>query len=283
MIVVTGATGNVGRSLVSQLVAEERPVRGVTRDPARADLPPGAEAVRADYADPAALDALFVGATGLFINLSAVGSHTQDLLTAAVAAGVRRVVLLSSGAVDDGADESNPLVAHHLVPERAVVASGARWTLLRPNAFATNAFQWAPQIRDGDVVRHPFAGARTAPIHEADIAAVATRALLDEGHHGAAYRLTGPEVLTAAEQVAAIGTALGRDLRFDEVPREEVSPDLFPHVPPAMLGTILDAFAAAVTAETEVTTTVAEVTGRPALTFARWATDHTADFTRPTP
>lgn len=278
MIVVTGATGNVGRSLVSRLLAEGQSVRGVTRDPSRAALPAGAEAVRADYADPSALAALFAGATGVFINLSAVGDHTPEVLAAAIPAGVQRVVLLSSGAVDDGADETIPIVARHLAPERAVVASGAQWTLLRPNAFATNSFQWAAQIRVGDTVRGPFAGARTAPIHEADIAAVATRALLDDGHHAATYRLTGPEALTTSEQIELIGRALGRELRFVEIPREEVEPDLFPHVPAGMLDSVLDAFAAAVTRETEVTGTVAEVTGRPALTFARWAADHTADF-----
>ncbi|MBB5933562.1 SDR family oxidoreductase [Streptomyces zagrosensis] len=282
MIVVTGATGNVGRALVSQLVADGHPLRALTRDPSRAALPAGAEAVRADLADTTGLPALFTGATSLFINLSAVGDHTPALLAAAIPAGVRRVVLLSSGAVEDGADENSPIVAHHLAPERAVQASGAQWTLLRPNAFATNSLQWAPQIRSGDVVRGPFAGARTAPIHEADIAAVAARALVDDGHHTAIYRLTGPDILTTAEQIQAIGTALGRELRFDEVPREDVGADLFPHVPPQMLETILDAFAAAVTAETEVTTTVGQVTGRPALTFAHWAADHVADFQRPT-
>ncbi|WEV28387.1 NAD(P)H-binding protein [Streptomyces sp. 71268] len=281
MIVVTGATGNVGRSLVSQLVAEGQPVRGLTRDPDRAALPAGAEAVRADFADPAALAALFAGATGLFINLSAVGEHTPAVLAAAIPAGVRRVVMLSSGAVDDDPDETNPLVAHHVVPERAVMASGAQWTLLRPNGFAVNSFQWAPQIRAGDVVRAPFAGARSAPIHEADIAAVAVRALVDDGHHTAIYRLTGPEAFSNAEQVGIIGAALGRDLRYEEIPREQVRPELFPHVPPGLLDTVLDALAAAAAEEPEVSTAVAEVTGRPALTFARWAADHAAAFTRP--
>ncbi|MFT2014729.1 NAD(P)H-binding protein [Streptomyces sp. 796.1] len=282
MIVVTGASGNVGRSLVSQLLAEGAPVRALTRDPGRAALPAGAEAVRADFADRAGLPALFAGATGLFLNLSAVHGRVPDLLAAATAAGVTRVVLLSSGAVDEGADESHPVVAHHLAAERAVTASGLRWTLLRPNAFATNSFQWAPQVRAGNTVRGPFAGARTAPIHEADIAAVAVRALLGDGHHAAVYRLTGPEASTTSEQIALIGAAVGRPVTFTEIPRDEVDRDLFPHVPPGMLEAILDAFAAAVTAEPEVTTTVAEVTGRPAHTFARWATDHAADFTAPT-
>ncbi|WP_332840212.1 SDR family oxidoreductase [Streptomyces buecherae] len=281
VIVVTGATGNVGRSLVSQLLAEGHPVRGLTRDPDRAALPTGAEAVRADFADPAALAALFVGATGLFINLSAVGEHTPAVLAAAIPAGVRRVVMLSSGAVDDDPDETNPLVAHHVAPERAVMASGAQWTLLRPNGFAVNSFQWAPQIRAGDVVRAPFAGARSAPIHEADIAAVAVRALVDDGHHTAIYRLTGPEAFSNAEQVGIIGAALGRELRYEEIPRAEVKPELFPHVPPGMLDTVLDALAAAAAEEPEVSTAVAEVTGRPALTFAQWASDHAAAFTRP--
>lgn len=275
MIVVTGATGNVGRALVERLAAADRPVRALTRDPQRAGLPQQAEVVRHQLGDPTAL---FEGATRLFLNLQAVGDTTPALLDAAHAAGVRHVVMLSSGIVREGADTSHPIHVWHAQAEQQVRDSGLEWTFLRPNAFATNAFQWAPQIRTGDTVRGPYADAVWAPIHEDDIAAVAERALLDGGHAGAAHRLTGPEPITTAQQIAVIGHALGRDLHFTEVPADEVDAELFPHVPTEMLRGLLNRLAASVGTTPEITTTVEKLTGTPARTFATWAEDHADDF-----
>ncbi|MGA5897643.1 NAD(P)H-binding protein [Streptomyces venetus] len=275
MIAVTGPTGNIGRALVERLVAAGRPVRALTRDPGRARLPAGVETVRLDPAEP---DGLFEGATELFLYVQAGGEHTPRLLDAARAAGVRHVVLLSSGIIDSGADESHPIHVMHATAERHVRDSGLTWAFLRPNAFATNAFQWAPQIRAGDTVRGVFADGQAAPIHEDDIAAVAERALLDDGHEGAAHRLTGPEAITNAGQVAAIGKALGRELDFTEVAPDEAAAELFPHVPPEMLQALLKSFAATVGVPPEITGTVGEITGRPARPFAVWAEDHADDF-----
>ncbi|MFD4632164.1 NAD(P)H-binding protein [Streptomyces sp. NPDC058284] len=282
MIVVTGATGNVGSALVTQLIAERVPVRALSRDPRRADLPAEAHTARLDLTgdlpEPAELRALFDGATGLFLHARAVGEHTAALLEAARAQGVRHVAVLSSGIIQDGADTTHPIHVQHARLEEHVRDSGLDWTFLRPNAFATNAFQWAPQIRTGDTVRGPFPDAVTAPIHEADIAAVAARALLDEGHRGAVHRLTGPAPVTTEEQVHTIGAALGRTLRFVDVPPEDVGPDLFPHVPPHMLPALLRSFGDAVGTEPEITTTVKAVTGTPARTFEEWTADHKDAF-----
>ncbi|MFJ7072565.1 NAD(P)H-binding protein [Streptomyces sp. NPDC098781] len=275
MIAVTGATGNVGRALVGRLAAADRPVRALTRDPARAALPAGAEVVRFDPERPAAM---FEGATRLFLYVQAVGEQTGALLAAARSAGVRHVVLLSSGIIQEGADETHPIHVMHATAERQVHASGLAWTFLRPNAFALNALQWAPQIRAGDRVRGVFAEGMAAPIHEDDIAAVAERALLDDGHESAVHRLTGPEAISNAGQVQAIGRALGRDLDFHEVPPNQVGPDLFPFAPPHMIPALLKAFAATVGTPPEITDTVHRITGSPARTFARWAEDHSGDF-----
>jgi uncharacterized protein YbjT (DUF2867 family) len=166
----------------------------------------------------------------------------------------------------------------HAELEARVRESGLGHTFLRPNAFATNSLQWEPQIRLGDTVRGPFAAAVTAPIHEADIADVAARTLLDDGHQGAVHRLTGPHAVTTEQQIHAIGAALGRTLRFIDVPAEDVGPEMFPHVPPQILPALLASFAAAVGTEPEITTTVEAVTGQPARTFDQWARDHKADF-----
>ncbi|GHD97748.1 SDR family oxidoreductase [Streptomyces alanosinicus] len=272
MIVVTGATGNVGRALVHRLLAAGRPVRALTRDPQRAALPDGAEVVRLRSDDPAAL---FGGATAVFLYAH---PETADLLTAARAHGVRQVVLLSSAIIEEGADETHPIHVMHATVERQIRDSGLDWTFLRPGGFATNALQWAPQIRAGDTVRGVFAGALSAPIHEDDIAAVAERALLDGGHEGAAHRLTGPVATTNAEQVAAIGAAVGRELTFVEADPREAGTELYPHVPPQMLERLLRTFEESVGVPPEITDTVEKLTGTPARPFARWARDHTADF-----
>lgn len=282
MIVVTGATGNVGRALVTQLTAAHVPVRALTRDPLRAGLPSVAEVARFDpAAEPADLAPLFDGASALFLHMAAVGEHADAVLTAASKGGVQHVVMLSSGIIEDGADETHPIYVAHTDLEERVRRSGLDWTFLRPNAFAANAFQWADQISAGDTVRGPFAGALTAPIHEADIAAVAARAFLDGGHRGLAHRLTGPAAVSTEEQIHAIGQALGRDLRFVEVPPEEVTEDMFPHVPSGMLQAILESFAETVGVAPEVTSTVESVTGTPARTFTQWSRDHAADFRPP--
>ncbi|MFF9084880.1 NAD(P)H-binding protein [Streptomyces sp. NPDC014991] len=272
MIVVTGATGNVGRALVDRLLAAGQPVRALTRDPERAGLPARAEVVPFRPEEP---DALFKGATKLFLYAQA---GTAPLLSAARAHGVRHVVLLSSGIIQEGADETHPIHVMHATAERQIRDSGLAGTFLRPNAFATNALQWAPQIRAGDTVRGVFADGLSAPIHEDDIAAVAERVLLDDGHEGAAYRLTGPAATSNAGQVAAIGTALGRKLTFVEADPADAGPELFPHVPPHMLERLLRTFAETVGVPPEITGTVEQLTGTPARPFDQWARDHAGDF-----
>lgn len=275
MIAVTGATGNVGRALVERLVAAGRPVRALTRDPRRAALPQGAEVVRFGPDEGAAV---FDGTTKLFLYVQAGGGRTDALLEAARKAGVRHVVLLSSAIIQEGADETHPIHVMHATAERQIRDSGLQWTFLRPGAFATNSLQWAPQVRASDTVRGVYADGVTAPIHAGDIAAVAERALLDPGHEGAVHRLSGPEAVTNAQQITAIGRAVGRDLRFVEAPPEEIGPELFPDVPPDFLPGLLKTFAATVGATPEITTTVEEITGVPARTFAQWAQDHADDF-----
>jgi len=163
--------------------------------------------------------------------------------------------------------------------EQRIQTSGIEWTFLRPGMFAANAVGWwSEQIRAGDVVRWPYADLPTAPIHERDIAAVAVRALCENGHAGAEYVLTGPQSLTHAEQVSTIGHGIGRSLRM-----EEISPDEWRHErlsiwPAAMLDMLLGAWAAAAGQAGFVTSTVAEITGTPARTFFDWATDHAGEF-----
>ena len=146
--------------------------------------------------------------------------------------------------------------------------------------FAANALSWwAPQIRDGgNLVRWPYLAAPTAPIHERDIAAVAVRALCDDGHVGTEYVLTGPQSLTQFEQISTIGDVIGRSLRIEEISPEDAKQEFLTLMPAPAVNMLFGAWAAAIGQPAYVTSTVAEITGAPARTFHDWAADHAAAF-----
>jgi len=277
-ILVTGATGRVGRQVVSQLLTTDVRVRALTRNPDAAGLPPEVEVMRGDLTVPEALDECLDGVDAVFLVWTAPGG-TASAVVDRIARHARRIVFLTSPhqTAHPFFQQPNPAAALHAEIERLIEASGVRWTFLRPGMFAANArFWWAPQIRAGDVVRWPYADAPTAPIQERDIAAVAVRALLEAGHDGAGYVLTGPESLSQLEQVATIGDVIGRSLRFEEMSPEEARRELL--APAPVVDMLLNAWAAALGQPALVTSTVAEITGRPAGTFRDWVTDHAEEF-----
>ncbi|MER6952103.1 NAD(P)H-binding protein [Nonomuraea sp. NPDC000554] len=286
MILVTGATGNVGGQVVAQLLEGGFPVRAMTRDPGAARLPSGAEVVRGDLAAPHELDGCLDGVEAVFLMWP---FHTSDPMAGildVLKRHARRVVLLSSGAVKDGlAPErhADHVGRTHADAERLVRESGLLWTMLRPSTFAANALWWADQIRAGDTVSGAFGATPMAMLHEADIAAVAVRALTEDGHDQACYLLTGPQVLTQAEQVRVLGEALGRPLRWRELSREEERQRLLadPSFPDSFVDVLLDGYAGMLDGPAPaVTRTVEWVTGAPARSFHRWALDHAGDFAR---
>jgi uncharacterized protein YbjT (DUF2867 family) len=275
-ILVTGATGNVGRLVVQGLTGE---VRAMTRNPDKSNFPAGVEVVQGDLDDPDGLP--FDGVEKLY--LFAHPPTAQAVVDQAVKAGVRRIVTLSSGAVTYGYD-----TGHHLPVEQAVEASGVEWTHLRPGEFAVNKIDlWGRSIRVDGTIVHPDPDAFGQPIHEADIADVAIRALTEDGHAGRAYNLSGPPRITQREMAAAIGEAIGRELRFVDVTTEEalayyVSLGWPEEIARYILGLggyeggEPDDFA---DYEFVVSPDFEAVTGRPYRAFAQWARDHAADFT----
>jgi uncharacterized protein YbjT (DUF2867 family) len=144
--------------------------------------------------------------------------------------------------------------------------------------FMSNALQWLPQLRAGDVVRAPFGQVRAAVTDPADIAAVAARALTAPGHEGRVYELSGPDSLTAADRVAILGQALGRDLRFEAQTDEEARAEMSATTPARYVDAFFDFYAAGTLDESRVLPTVREVTGRPPRTFAQWAAAHAGAF-----
>jgi len=275
-IVVTGATGNVGRPLVAELVAAGAPVRAVTRTPDTAGFPEGVEVV-ASVADA------LPGASAVFLNSRALGQSLADTTTRAVAAGVTKLVALSAINADDdfSRQPSRFRGDRNKETEQLAVDSGIAWVSLRPSIFATNfAGMWSAQIRAGDVVAGPYARASSAPIVESDIAAVAARALLTDDLVGQKIPMTGPQSLTNTELVEVLGAALHRPLHYREVPPELVRQRF---VSLGFTAEFADAYiamlAATVGIPAPVTNDVEKILDRPALTFAEWASAHRHLFT----
>ncbi|MFF4198697.1 SDR family oxidoreductase [Nonomuraea sp. NPDC001831] len=274
MILVTGATGNVGRHLVDLLLGAGEQVRAISRNPERAGLPDGVEVVRADLSQPEDLRAALRGADRAFL-LPAAG-QVDGFVREAARAGLGHVVLLSALAVT--MKQAGVLGSAHAEYERAVAGSGLPWTFLRPGAFMANDLRWAPGVKNGGVVRAPFAEAATAPIDERDIAAVAARTLLDDGHAGKAYELSGPASLTTAERVRILGEVLGRDLRLEELSPEQAREQLIPQVPAPVVDSMLTLFASFVGRAADVSPVVRELTGGAPHTYADWAARNAAAF-----
>ncbi|GIG64894.1 nucleotide-diphosphate-sugar epimerase [Phytomonospora endophytica] len=276
-MLVTGATGTVGREVVRQLIAAGIPARALVRAPDRAALA-GAELAAGDLTDPANLAAAFDGVGAVFLVWP---FERPDGVEAVLAhAGNARVVYLSVATVDDAlAEQTDPNARLHAAVERSVRALAPRWTILRPHAFAANTLRWAEQVRRG-VVTEAYGEAAMSLIDEADIAAVAVRALSREGLHGRVLELTGTAPLTKRRQVRTIAEATGHAVRFVETSRADAAAAMLTMGwAPRIVEGILDAQHRMVTDPRPVTGTVEEVIGRPARAFADWAAAHAAHFT----
>ncbi len=282
-IFIVGATGNVGRQVLSQLPATGVRVRALARNPHTAGLPPHVDVVRGDLTLPETLDECLDGIDAVFLVWTAPPAAVAPALERIVR-HTRRIVFLSSPYKTAHpffqGGQPNPVAALHAEIERLIETSGRQWTFLRPGMFAANALRWwAPQIRaGGDVVRWPYLAAPTAPIDERDIAAVAVRALCRDGHAGAEYVLTGPQSLSQFEQISIIGRVVGRSLLIEEMSPDEAREELLALMPAFVVNMLLGAWGAAIGQPAFMTSTVAEISGTPARTFRDWATDHAAEF-----
>ncbi|MGS2642363.1 NAD(P)H-binding protein [Streptosporangium sp. LJ11] len=272
-ILVTGATGTVGRHVVDGLLRAGASVRALTRSPERAGLPPEVEVVRGDLTDPGTVESALTGVDRMY--LFPVPETAETVTRLAAKAGVRHIVVLSS--VSAAYAEGDLSGDQHRTVEQAVEASGLAWTHVRPGEFMANVlFLWAPSIRAENVVRAPYGDAESAMVHEADIADVAVKALLEDGHAGATYALTGPQALTKVEQVRIIAEVLDRDVRFEELTRPQARELWISQgMPPEAADWLLEP----PPAKAVVGPFAEQVTGRPSRTFAQWVADHRADLT----
>lgn len=271
MMLITGATGVVGRHAVRLLTERGAEVAAVTRDP-RADLPAGTLLVHP--AEVATLD----GVEAVLLSPRAAGSVAAGLLARARETGASRVVVLSAATVRYPAGHPRFRQQFQAV-EDVAKASGLDWTILRCADFAANSLAWAGQTRAGGTVLGAYRKARTSTVDERDIAAVAALALTDPRHAGRTYLLTGEQSVSQPEKVAALGEALGRALSFVEASPEEIrrgmlAAGLPDEVPDRLLGSLADYAREA----GPTTDTVRRLLGRPARTYATWAADHRSAF-----
>jgi uncharacterized protein YbjT (DUF2867 family) len=275
-LLVMGATGNVGGELVRQLHEAGADVRAAVRDRERAGLPASTEIVVADFDRP---DSVAVAARGARRAFVLGGRRDMPGLFAALAtAGVEHVVLLTSRSVIGGV-RGNAITDLWASSEEALQSSGLRFTILRPSGFMSNALRWLPELRRGDSVRVIFADVAIAAIDPYDLAAVAAAALTGRVPGSQALELSGPVALLPAQQLAILGSVLGRDLRLQPIAGEEARAELLRLFPPAFVDAQLRFFADGEFDDARVVSTVPELLGRPARTFEQWAGAHAAEFT----
>jgi uncharacterized protein YbjT (DUF2867 family) len=273
-ILVTGPTGSVGRHVVAALVTQGRDVRAVGRDPGTASLPGRVEVVRGDLSSPETLTSALRGVGSVYLMWP--GLPVAPRVVQMIAEHAERVVYLSAD-VPDLADGEQPTIFHQEI-ERLIRRSGLNWTFVRAIDFATNTLRWAGQIKQG-VVRLPYGQASRSLIHERDIADVIAHVLTSDGHDGAKYVVTGPESIPQAELARIIGEAIGREVRWEDLPPDQARAQLTAAWGDAgLVDARLRAWAALVDSPERVTDTVERLLGRPATTFRAWAREHAEDF-----
>ncbi|MFJ9443934.1 SDR family oxidoreductase [Kitasatospora sp. NPDC101235] len=272
MITVTGATGNVGRTLVELLAEAGEQVVAVSRQPQPAHPAAGVRWARGGLGDAAGLRPALEGSRALFVllggELNSHGESPDALLRTIADAGVERIVLVSSqvGATRPDA----PSHARLREFEAAVRTSGRDFTVLRPGGFASNAFAWAETVRTKRTVFAPFGEVALPVVDPADIAAVAAAVLREDGHSGRSYELTGPEAIGPRRQAEVIAEALGEEVAFVELTREQAHAHLAQFMPEQVIAGTLDVLGAPLPAEQAVSPDVAAVLHRPAAPFRAW-------------
>jgi uncharacterized protein YbjT (DUF2867 family) len=272
MIVVTGATGNVGRTLVQALADADEKVTAISRRPSEQDLPQGVVHRQADLADADSLRPVLQDADALFLMVAS--DNPEEILEAARAGGVQRVVLLSSL----GAGTRPESYPHPVSFENAVRQSGLDWMILRPGGFDSNAFLWAQSVRTERTVAAPFPDVALPSIDPADIGEVAATILRKPDYARQILALTGPVPITPRQQTAALADALGAPVQFVEQTRAEAKAHLLQFMPEPIIDSTLGILGDPTEIERAVSPSVEQILGRAPRTFAEWAERNIAAF-----
>ena len=283
-ILVTGATGTVGSTLVEKLAAAKVPARALVRSPEKAAPIErlGLETTLGDLEKPETLRAALSGIEKVFL-LSAPEERQAELqsnlIQAAKSAGVRHIVKLSAIGVGSGL-ESISLGRLHRKTEEEIERSGIAYTHLRPNGFMQNSFMFAHTIRAQGAFYAPLGDARVSYVDARDVSAVAFRALTEDGHEGQAYEITGPDALSYHDMARLFSSALGKEVKYVDVPMEAArSSMLGMGMQKWLVDALLELFNFYGEGRADqVTDVVRKVTGKEPITFAQFVRDHAQAF-----
>ncbi|WP_240421773.1 SDR family oxidoreductase [Paenibacillus periandrae] len=271
MNLITGVSSDVGQEVAQQLHDRGHRIRVVSRNPGDS-WPVDVEVIAGDLTDPAVMNKALLGVKKAFL-IAVPGDESFPEVARAL--GVKHLIFLSSSAVELGAD--NPITRMHARMEELIRQSGIPSTILRSGPFMSNALHWADTIRFGGRVRAPYGNDGLVPIDPRDIAAVVVESLVSAGHEGRIYTLTGPELLTPADQVQTIAEVLQQSIEFDNITESVAKEEMKQYMPEEKVDSVLRVRKAA-TAQRIIRNTVMEVTGQAARTFRQFVKDHIDAF-----
>jgi uncharacterized protein YbjT (DUF2867 family) len=282
MILITGATGNIGAELVKRLVSKRTAIRLITRDEKKiAHLGPEVGRVVGDRHEPSIVQRALQDVEKVFVLSGPFDiDHEADrlLINEAKNAGVRQIVLISSSTVHLAG--KNSVGVFHREKEMLVEKSGIPWTFLRPGAFMSNALQWVNTIKSQGKVFNPTGDGKVAPVSPYDIAAVAALALISSGHEGKAYDLTGSQLLSTNDQVHILSKVIGLPIECIDIPIEVAAEGMkASRLPEILIEGLVDRWTRTRNGEsTFYANEVERLTGRPAQTFEAWCYEHRSAF-----
>ncbi|MBV9497813.1 MAG: SDR family oxidoreductase [Acidobacteriaceae bacterium] len=279
MILITGASGNVGREVLKQIAQTGAHVRAAFQPSSKAAAPAGVEIARVDYNQPDTLKFALKDVDRVFL----VGPPTAELpplerkaVDAIAQSEVRHLVKLSAMG---GRQATFP--RQHAESEDYILSSGVPYTFLRPNGFMQNIVNYnAPTISTQNGFYGTEGDGRVSQIDIRDVAAVAVKVLTEDGHAGKAYTLTGPQALNNTEIAQMLSEVLGREIRFVNLPAADFKQALLSAgIPEWNADALLDlqrlyreGKAAAVTRDVE------EILGRKPTSFSRFLQEYREAF-----
>jgi uncharacterized protein YbjT (DUF2867 family) len=275
MILVTGATGNVGAEVRVALTRAGEQVRALVRDASKGDLPAEEDVVEGDLDRPETLGPALAGVSAVFLlpgykDMPAVLQAIRD-------AGAERVVLLSGTSAESG-DTRNAVTKYMMESEAAVRDSGVPWTIVRSYGMMSNTLRWKDQLSQGDIVSEPFADVAVAMVDPYDLGEIAARALTTDEHAGRTYAASGGNAIKPADRVRILGEVLGRDLQLHAQSNDEAREQMNASMPKEYVDAFFDFYVAGSLDESKPTSAVQDVLGRPPRTFEQWAEAHAEAF-----
>ncbi len=279
MILVIGATGNIGGRALRDLAAQGVAVRALSRDPSKLPaLGDHVEVVPGDLEHPHTIAAALDGVDKVLLCAASSNPmlHEAAVIRQAGDAGVEHMVMVSSFGVEYGVG-SGPA---HQPGEVALRSSALAWTILRGMAYMTNALRWRDTIRSSGAFYEPTGSGRYAMIDPADIGAVAAKVLTESGHDAKTYDLTGPEALSSDTYAAKLAAAVGRPIRHVDIPAEAFEDAMLKAgVPQAVVEPVAGFYALVKAGRLQIVTpTVEQILGAPATTFDAWAQRNAGAF-----